>query len=164
MNYHNITKADMLNGEGVRVVLWVAGCNHHCHKCQNPETWDVNGGIPFDSDAINEILTELQKPWCDGLTLSGGDPLHPNNRQTVKELCSIVKANFPNKTIWCYTGYEWDEIKNLSILRKIDVLIDGKFDIMKADINYPWAGSTNQRVIDVPKSLAERSVILYEST
>mgnify|MGYP002508969383 CR=1 FL=1 len=154
----------MLNGDGVRVVLWVAGCSHHCPKCQNPETWDYNGGIPFDDSAMQEIFNELEHDWCTGLTLSGGDPLHVKNRETVFKLCSIVKERFPNKTIWCYTGYEWETIKNIPEIRNIDVLIDGKFDIMKADINYPWAGSTNQRVIDVPKSLSERSVILYAST
>ena len=164
MNYHNITKADMLNGAGVRVVLWVAGCSHHCPQCQNPETWDANGGIPFDASAFLEIFHELEQEWCDGLTLSGGDPLHPKNRDAVFGICSSVKEHFPNKTIWCYTGYEWDDIKNLPGIKNIDVLIDGKFDIMKANINYPWAGSTNQRVIDVHKSLSERSVILYAST
>lgn len=164
MNYHNITKADMLNGDGVRVVLWVAGCSHHCHKCQNPETWDVKGGIPFDESAVAEIFTELEHDWCDGLTLSGGDPLHVENRDTVLKLCSTIKERFPNKTIWCYTGYEWDAVKNIPGIEKIDILIDGKFDIMRADIKYPWAGSTNQRVIDVTKSLSERRVILYEST
>lgn len=164
MNYHNITKADMLNGDGVRVVLWVAGCSHHCHKCQNPETWDCDGGILFDDSALNEVLAELKHDWCDGLTLSGGDPLHINNRETVFGICKTVKKLFSNKTIWCYTGYEWDAVKNIPEIGNIDVLIDGKFDIMKADINYPWAGSTNQRVIDVPKSLSEGRVILYEST
>ena len=163
MNYHNITKADMLNGEGIRVVLWVAGCSHHCPKCHNPETWDTEGGIPFDKSALLEIFQELNHDWCNGLTLSGGDPLHIKNRKTVFNLCSAVKRQFPTKTIWCYTGYEWDDVKNLPGIEKIDVLIDGKFDIMRADTHYPWAGSTNQRVIDVPKSLSERRVILYES-
>ena len=164
MNYHNITKADMLNGDGVRVVLWVAGCSHHCPQCQNPTTWDCDGGIPFDDSAKAEIFEELSHNWCDGLTLSGGDPLHVKNRESVFSICSEVKERFPNKTIWCYTGYGWDDVKSLPEIRKIDVLIDGKFDIMRADIKYPWAGSTNQRVIDVQKSLSERRVILYEST
>ena len=161
MNYHNITKADMLNGDGVRVVLWVAGCSHHCQNCQNPETWDCDGGIPFDKSAMDEIITELNNDWCTGLTLSGGDPLHTKNRETVFNVCSAIKELFPHKTIWCYTGYNWEEVKDLPIIKYVDVLVDGKFDIMKADIKYPWAGSTNQRVIDVPKSLSERRIILY---
>lgn len=163
MNYHNITSEDMLNGDGLRTVLWVAGCSHHCEQCHNPETWNPNGGIEFDDNAMNELIEKLSKSWCSGLTLSGGDPLHEDNRATVLEICKRVKSMFPKKTIWLYTGYEWENVKHLEIMQYISVLVDGKFDIMRADINYRWAGSTNQRVIDVIKSTTERRIILYGS-
>ena len=165
MNYHNITKADMLNGEGVRVVLWVAGCSHHCPKCQNPETWDYNGGIPFDDSAIQEIFNELEKDWCDGLTLSGGDPLHVKNRETIFKLCSTVKERFPNKTIWCYTGYRYEELlrhpQQAHLLRYIDVLVDGPFVQALRDESLLFRGSSNQRLIDVQASLQAGEVVLF---
>ena len=104
MNYHNITHEDMLNGDGIRVVLWVAGCNHHCPECQNPETWSVESGVPFDNEALNELCVELNKEYVSGITFSGGDPLHPKNADTVLEIVKWVRNNFPNKTIWLYTG------------------------------------------------------------
>ena len=101
MQYHNITKADMLNGEGLRVVLWTSGCLHHCHACQNAITWDPNDGLLFDENAKKEILEELEKDWCSGLTLSGGDPLYPENREEVAKLVTEIKKVFKMKTIWC---------------------------------------------------------------
>ena len=100
MRYHNITKEDMLNGEGLRSVLWVAGCTHHCKNCQNPITWDINGGIPFDEDAKQELFESLDFDYVSGLTFSGGDPLHPQNREEVFKLAKEVKEKFPNKTVW----------------------------------------------------------------
>lgn len=161
MRYHNITTADMLNGDGLRTVLWVSGCNHHCPQCQNPQTWDASCGLVFEQSALKELMASLSQDWCDGLTLSGGDPLYPDNRASINEICKCVKDKFPKKTIWCYTGYLWEEIKDLRLLRYIDVLVDGEFDVSKADVNYNWAGSTNQRVIDVQKSLMYDEVVLY---
>ena len=167
MNYHNITHDDMLNGEGLRVVLWVAGCEHYCKGCQNPVTWNPNDGIIFDSDAKKEIFDELQKKHVAGITFSGGDPLHPRNRSEVFTLMKQIKSKFPNKTIWMYTGYTWEQIQKSNHLQTgvelVDVLIDGKFEKDKAEINYHWAGSTNQRVIDVQESIKEGQVILYEN-
>ena len=100
MRYHNITKDDMLNGDGLRVVLWVAGCEHHCPNCQNPVTWDINGGLEFDEAAKKEIFDELEKNYVSGITFSGGDPLHTQNRKDVGALIEEIKEKFPNKTIW----------------------------------------------------------------
>ncbi|MBR5780417.1 MAG: anaerobic ribonucleoside-triphosphate reductase activating protein [Bacteroidales bacterium] len=153
MNYHNITTDDMLNGDGLRVVLWVAGCEHHCKGCQNPLTWDPDGGLFFDLNAYLEIVHELNKPHISGITFSGGDPLHPVNRTDVMFVAKEIKKVFPTKTIWLYTGYEWEDICNLPGIENIDVIVDGKFKQELADVTYPWAGSTNQRIIDVKKSL-----------
>ena len=106
MNYHNITKDDMLNGDGLRVVLWVSGCTHHCDGCQNPITWDLAGGIPFDEAAEEELFEALSKPHVSGITFSGGDPLFSTNKGTVFCLCQEIKKKFPTKTIWIYTGYD----------------------------------------------------------
>ncbi|MCQ2975142.1 MAG: anaerobic ribonucleoside-triphosphate reductase activating protein [Bacteroidales bacterium] len=162
MNYHNITKDDMLNGDGLRVVLWVAGCNHNCFNCQNPETHSPISGIEFDSEAIKEIFEELDKDYIQGLTLSGGDPLYPDNRATMCKLCREIKNKYPKKDIWLYTGYKWEDIKDLEIMQFVDALVDGEFIQNLADENYKWAGSTNQRVIDVKKSLKLDKIILHE--
>ena len=149
MNYHNITKDDMLNGDGLRVVLWVSGCAHGCKGCHNPITWDPKSGLPFDEAAKQEIFTELEKDYISGLTLSGGDPLFPGNRSTIEQLVKEVKENFPNKTIWLYTGYDWEAISNLPLIQYIDIVIDGKFIESLKDAKLHWRGSSNQRVIDV---------------
>lgn len=164
MNYHNITHNDMLNGEGLRVVLWVAGCSHHCKNCQNPETWDPNGGIKFDDKAFNEIINELDHDYISGLTLSGGDPLHSNNIEEVTRICRIVKDHYPDKNIWLYTGYIYETLcsLDLDILKYIDVLVDGEFVESLKDIDLEWKGSSNQRVIDVQKS-KPGSVVIYKN-
>ena len=115
MRYHNITKDDMLNGDGLRVVLWVAGCEHHCPNCQNPVTWDINGGLEFDEAAKKEIFDELEKNYVSGITFSGGDPLHTQNRKDVGALIEEIKEKFPNKTIWIYSGYDWQDVKDLRV-------------------------------------------------
>lgn len=153
MNYHNITKDDMLNGDGLRVVLWVAGCEHHCNGCQNPITWDINGGIPFDANAKQEIFEQLDKDYISGITFSGGDPLHPNNEKTIYALILEIKQLYPDKTIWMYTGYDWEDIYYYPIMKYVDVLVDGEFKIRYLDTSLCWRGSYNQRVIDVQKSL-----------
>ena len=161
MRYHNITKDDMLNGDGLRVVLWVAGCAHQCDGCHNPVTWDINGGIPFDETAKREIFRELEKDYISGVTLSGGDPLHPSNRKEIAALVDEIREKFPQKTIWLYTGYEWEAIKNLPFIRKLDVLVDGKYRKDLQDVNLPWRGSTNQKVIDVNESLELGKIVLH---
>ena len=162
MNYHNITKDDMLNGDGLRVVLWVSGCNHSCKNCHNSITWDANGGLPFDQNAEREIFEELQHEYTSGVTFSGGDPLFPDNRADITMLAEKIKKQFPQKTIWCYTGYLWEEVKQLEIMKNIDVLVDGRFIEALADPQLHWKGSSNQRVIDVQNSLKTSTVILHE--
>lgn len=161
MRYHNITHDDMLNGDGLRVVLWVAGCTHHCPQCQNPITWDIDGGIPFDEAAHEEIMQDLQKDYISGITFSGGDPLHPDNRAEVAKLITEIRANYPQKTIWLYTGFVWDAIKDLPFIKEIDVLVDGPFLIDKRDVKLHWRGSSNQRVINVKETLRLGQMVLW---
>lgn len=161
MRYHNITKDDMLNGDGLRVVLWVAGCTHCCQDCQNPVTWDIRGGIPFDQEAKEEVFAELEKDYISGITLSGGDPLHPANRQDMAELVGEIRAKYPDKTIWLYTGFMWEVIKSLPMMEQVDVVVDGEFDRTLLDVKLKWKGSANQRVIDVKKTLAAGEVVLH---
>lgn len=155
MRYHNITKDDMLNGDGLRVVLWVAGCSHCCRECQNPVTWDPDGGLLFDEEAKKELFTELAKPYISGITFSGGDPLHSANRLDVRNLMEQIKQEFPNKTIWLYTGDVWERILHYPMLQYVDVLVDGEFKVEEKDVRLLWKGSKNQRVIDVQKSLKQ---------
>lgn len=166
MRYHNITMNDMNNGDGLRVVLWVSGCNHHCKNCQNPVTWNANDGLIFDDNTKQELFQKLQQDHISGITLSGGDPLYPNNREDILELVKEIRNSFPNKTIWIYTGYIYNEVLQdelmRSIISNIDVLVDGEFQEELKDVNYHWAGSTNQQVIDVKESLKKGSVIRYE--
>lgn len=168
MNYHNITKDDMLNGEGLRVVLWVSGCEHQCKECHNPITWNPEDGLLFDEAAKQEIFNELEKDYVSGITFSGGDPLHHKNIVDVFRLIYEIAVKFPNKTVWMYTGYTWEEISEnddllLDMASFVDVLVDGKFEKEKSDVNYHWAGSTNQRVIDVQKTLETGNIVLYET-
>lgn len=162
MRYHNITKDDMLNGEGLRVVLWVSGCTHQCHNCQNPITWDINGGLLFDEMAERELFEDAAKGYISGITFSGGDPLHPENRAEITRIAKKFKNKYPQKTIWLYTGFTWEQISNLEIVRYVDVLIDGKFDENLKDNKLHWKGSANQRTIDVKATLEKGEVVLYE--
>lgn len=166
MNYHNITKEDMNNGDGIRVVLWVAGCDHHCKGCQNRQTWDYNSGIEFDDEAKKELIEALSKPYIKGLTLSGGDPLCAADNNFFFFLCDL-KRQFPNKDIWLYSGYTIEEIlKDNNVLKSnilllCDVLVDGRYIEKKRDITLKWRGSSNQRVIDIQKTIAQKKIVLY---
>ena len=162
MHYHNITKDDMLNGDGLRVVLWVAGCAHACPGCHNPETWEADSGIPFDQATKDELFAELEKDYISGVTFSGGDPLFPGNRETVGALCREIRQRFPDKTIWMYTGYRWEQISELAILDTVDVLVDGRFEQALADTALHWRGSANQRLIDVQRTRAAHEIILLD--
>lgn len=161
MRYHNITKDDMLNGDGLRVVLWVSGCAHCCRECQNPVTWDPNGGLPFDETAKKEIFDELKKTYISGITFSGGDPLYPANQMDVEALAKEIKEKFPTKTIWLYTGSKWESLIHNRIMQYVDVLVDGEFEVDKLDTQLHWRGSANQRVIDVQKSREKGKAVLY---
>lgn len=158
MRYHNITKDDMLNGDGLRVVLWVAGCEHCCEGCQNPMTWDPNGGLAFDESAKQEIFEQLDQSYISGITFSGGDPLHCANREGVKQLMMEIKEKYPDKTIWLYTGDSWENVKNYPMMKYIDVLVDGEFKLDLKDITLLWKGSSNQRVIDVQATLKQNDI------
>ena len=163
MNYHNITHDDMNNGDGLRVCLWCSGCSLHCKECQNPQTWDKNSGVLFDEDARKEIFEQLNKSYISGITYSGGHPLEPYNIKTITKLAKEIKEKFPNKTQWLYTGFIWENVKDLEIIKYLDVLIDGPYIALKRDITLKWRGSSNQRVIDVQQSLKENKIVLWEN-
>ena len=180
MNYHNITYPDMNNGDGLRVVLWLSGCSHHCYNCQNPQTWDANSGISFDESAKEELFRELGKDYISGLTLSGGDPLHEANLDGVLDLVNRIRLSLPNKSIWIYSGYTWNQVmcpvitddfnpsrdellrKRKEIVKQCDVMVDGRYIDSQRDITLKWRGSSNQRVIDIQKSLKENEIILHK--
>ena len=204
MNYHNITYPDMNNGEGLRVVLWLSGCSHKCKGCQNPQTWDVDSGIPFDESAKEELFKELDKDYISGLTLSGGDPLFEGNLDGVLDLVTEINKRYniprdkvyvtdennnilmglhdkirlssPQKSIWLYTGFTWEEIergnmedglkygewtKRAKIITECDVLVDGRYIESQCDITLPYRGSLNQRLIDAQQSLQKGEIVLY---
>lgn len=174
MNYIMIRTDDMLNGNGLRVVLFCTSCNHYCQNCHNPETWEASNGILFDNIAKEKIFNELEKDYISGLTLSGGDPLNESNLDDILNLVKEVKEKYPNKSIWIYSGYTWNyiysrklttnqnNIKRRKILELCDIFVDGKFDKEKESVNYPWAGSTNQKVIDIQKTLKKGETVLWE--
>ena len=143
------------------MVLWVAGCDHCCKGCQNPSTWDPEGGLLFDDAAKQEIFEQLDKSYISGLTFSGGDPLFSSNRTAVRQLAEEVKAKYPDKTIWLYTGFTWEAVRNDPVMQYVDVLVDGEFQQETFDANLLWKGSANQRVIDVPESLKQENVVLF---
>ena len=181
MNYHTITYPDQNNGDGLRVVLWLSGCSHHCYNCQNPQTWNPDSGIPFDESAKQEIFNELSKDYISGITFSGGDPLHENNLDEVLKLVKKIRISFPEKSIWLYTGYNFDLLNSKyneykytpfaanadewltrwEIISNVNVLVDGEYIDEQRDLTKKWAGSSNQRVIDVQQSLTQNKVLLY---
>ena len=166
MNYEKIDKCSVSNGAGVRTVLWVSGCDIHCRNCQNPQTWDFNSGIPFTDDTMQEILYDLSKPYIKGCTLSGGHPLDPHNAPEVLKIVKRVKMVFPNKDIWIYSGYTWEDIIQNDTLKEIlkytDVLVDGAYIDELRDISLAFRGSSNQRIIDVQKTLDSNEVVLWQ--
>ena len=176
MNYHNLTYPDMNNGDGLRVVLWLSGCNHHCYNCQNPQTWDANSGIPFDEPAREELFRELNKDYISGLTLTGGDPLYNENLDDVLDLVNEIRLSCPNKSIWLYSGYEWNQIfndgvyltkdcsgwKRREIVKQCTVMVDGKYIDSQRDITLRWKGSSNQMVINIQESLLKGEIVLWE--
>lgn len=146
MNYMAITTCEVTNGNGCRVALWVAGCPHHCPGCHNPETWDIHAGKEFDGKAFSELLNELKPDYIEGLAFSGGDPLHPDNRETVGKIAQMVHTIYPNKNIWLWTGYNLDEVRSLWFMEYIDVIVDGAFIEAQKDITLAFRGSRNQTI------------------
>ena len=161
MKYHNITKHDMLNGEGLRVVLWVSGCEHRCDGCHNKITWDINCGLEFDEAAEQEIFDELSKEYVSGITFSGGDPLHTLNREEIGKLIYKIKERYSDKSIWIYTGYLWEDVCELDFIKEADVLVDGRFVKDMQDRNLFWRGSSNQRVINIKETLTSGKIVHY---
>ena len=172
MHYADIKKADIANGTGVRVSVFVSGCNHHCKGCFNEEAWDFNYGKEFTQEEIDKVIEELDHPYVQGLSLLGGEPLERKNQQGLLPLVKKVKEKLPDKNIWCYTGFRfdkdvldnmyqnWDETKEL--IPYLDVVVDGKFEEDKKDLNLKFRGSSNQRVIDVKKTLKENGIVEYK--
>ena len=163
MKYHNITKDDILNGDGIRVVLWLSGCHHNCKDCHNPITHDPNYGLDFTENEKQEIFNELSKDYISGITFSGGDPFYITNREEVLRFISEIKEKYPNRNIWLYTGYDLEDILEWNLdISGIDVLIDGKFDKNLFSPELPWVGSSNQRIINVKETLKQNTIILYK--
>ena len=162
MRYLKIENVDIGNGLDVGSVLWVSGCSHHCPQCHNPQTWDKNAGKEFTEEVLDNLLEKLKRPYIKRLTLSGGDPLFLGNRDEITNIVRKVKKNFPNIKIWCYTGYLWEEVKDLPCMDFIDVLVDGEFKVELRDITLPFCGSSNQRIINVKESLKKGCVVLEE--
>lgn len=148
MNYHNITKNDMLNGDGIRVVLWVSGCEHACKGCHNPQTHNTKSGIKFDDEARVELMEALSKPHISGITFSGGDPMHHNNKDEIGELVKEISDKFPNKNIWIYTGclYEEFKVRASGWYHLVDVVVDGKYVEELRSPEKQWVGSSNQKI------------------
>ena len=172
MKYATIKTYDVANGPGVRVSLYVSGCNHHCKGCFNPETWDFNYGKEFIQDTINTLLNAMDKEYIDGITILGGEPLDPINQKEVANLISQVKQRYPNKSIWCFTGFDFEKdvvgkmvkVSKTSneLVRYLDVVVDGKFEEDKKDLKLRFRGSSNQRIIDVKESLKENKVVEFK--
>ena len=169
MNFADIKRVDVANGPGIRVSLFVSGCTHHCPECFNPETWDFAFGKPFTQKEIDEIFALMDHSYIRGLSLLGGEPFEPENQESVLELIHQTRAKFPEKDIWCYTGYlfePWAEGKigmhSRSMLEGLDVLVDGPFRIAEKDLSLRFCGSRNQRLIDVPATLKAGSIVLWD--
>ena len=158
-NYHRIDTCNMVNGRGIRTVIWLSGCPHYCKGCFSPQAFNPKSGKPFDVEAYNMFIEGLLDEYCDGCTLLGGEPLAPYNIATSLDLAKQTKAL--GKTVWCYTGYCYEEVKDLEIMKYIDVLIDGRFNIKQFHPDLKWRGSANQRVIDVQMSKYLDRVVLH---
>jgi len=153
---------DIANGEGIRVSVFFQGCAFHCKGCFNPDTWDFNGGKEFNDEVINHILDLANPTYITGLSILGGEPMHPKNIEGATKLAKKFKEKYPNKTIWCWTGFKYLDIKDYEIFNYLDVLIDGQFMEDKFDANLKWRGSSNQRVIDVKKTINKDKIVLFQ--
>lgn len=163
MRYNLIRKMDISNGPGVRVSIFMQGCQFHCKNCFNPETWDFKGGQEFTDDTINKVLDLSDKDEIKGLSILGGEPMNPVNIEGTTKLAKAFKEKYPNKNIWMWTGYNFEkDLKDKEVLKYIDVLVDGTY---KDELHSPilkWKGSSNQRVIDLKKSLNENKTVILE--
>lgn len=165
MRYNKIRKMDISNGPGVRVSVFMQGCTFNCKNCFNPETHDFNDGKEFTDETIDKVLELCSKDYIVGLSILGGEPMHPKNIEGTTLLAKAFKEKYPNKTIWSWTGFLLDrDLKNKEVLNYIDVLVDGQYQDELHDFRLKWRGSSNQRVIDVQKSLKEDKVVLFEES
>lgn len=166
MRYNKIRKMDISNGPGVRVSIFVQGCTFNCKECFNPETHDFNLGEDFTTMEVDKIIQLANKNYIDGLSILGGEPLHPKNIESVSMLCEYFKYKYPDKTVWVWTGFKYEDIlkreNNYNIFNYIDVLVDGQFEIQNKDIRLKYCGSTNQRVIDINETNKGKGVIIYK--
>ena len=168
MNYATLKNCDIANGPGVRVSLFVSGCTHHCPGCFNQVAWDFDYGAPFTEETIQTILSMLRPDYIRGLTLLGGEPFEPQNQPAIVELLRRIKAELPAKSIWAFSGYLYEDIVSGKLgdtqeyLRYLDVLVDGPFVQAKKNLSLRFRGSENQRLIDIPKTLAAGTVTLWE--
>ncbi len=165
MNYMEIKKTDIANGPGVRVSLFVSGCTHHCKGCFNPDTWDFSAGKPFDSEVEDELISLLSRDYIAGLTLLGGEPMEPENRTALLPFLKKIREVLPEKNIWCYSGYTFEELIESGaedILSLIDILVDGEFILEKKNIRLAFRGSSNQRILDVAESVKCKVPVPFE--
>lgn len=171
MYYGNIKKLDIANGDGVRVSLFVSGCRNHCEGCFQPETWNFEYGQPFTLETEETILKALEPSYVDGLTLLGGEPFEPENQRELLKLLRRVRAQYPKKDIWCYSGYTLEQIQasehphceaSDEMLSLIDVLVDGRFEQDQKDISLKFRGSANQRILDLKRTLETGQIVPYE--
>lgn len=160
MRYNIIRKMDISNGPGVRVSIFMQGCSFHCKNCFNTETWDFDGGQEFNDKTIDEVLNLCEADHIKGLSILGGEPLHPKNIEGTTKLAKAFKERYPNKNIWIWSGFQFDkDLKDKEVLNYVDVLVDGQYKDELHDFTLKWRGSSNQRVIDVPKSLKSNKII-----
>ena len=160
MRYNLIRKMDISNGPGVRVSIFMQGCAFHCKNCFNPNTWDFNAGQEFNQKTIDEVLDLCKEGHIKGLSILGGEPMHPNNIEGTTKLAKAFKEKYPDKSIWAWSGFKFDEgLKDKEVMNYIDVLVDGQYKDELHDFTLKWRGSSNQRVIDVQESLKENKVV-----
>ena len=160
--YNKIRREDISNGPGIRVSIFLQGCSFHCEGCFNQNTWDFNGGKEFTQEKLDELMSLCGKEYILGLSVLGGEPLHPANIPMTLSIVKRFKELYPNKNIWLWSGFKFEYVKNLEIMNYLDVLIDGQFRLEEFDPNLYYCGSANQRVIDVQKSLQEDTIVLYK--
>lgn len=165
MRYAQIREIDIANGTGIRTSLYVQGCSRHCKGCFNAETWSFEGGNPFDEQTKEDFIRLTGRSHIVGATILGGEPMEPVNRAEVTSLCKELKEKYPNKTIWLYSSYKFEELQkdNCEILKYIDVLVDGEFVEELKDLRLKFRGSSNQRILDIKKSMKEERAVLFES-
>ena len=161
MRFNKVRNMDISNGPGVRVSIFMQGCSFNCKNCFNPETHDFNGGRPFDDKIIKEVVDLCDKDYIAGLSILGGEPMHPTNIDGTMKLAKAFKEKYPNKTVWVWSGFLFENLKDKEALKYIDVLVDGQFVEELKNPKLEWKGSSNQRVIDVPASLKSGNVVLF---